>query len=191
MSESIRSFLAFDIESDSVRKKLASVQTLLLQTGADLKLVETQNIHVTIRFLGNITPNMAERIHQEMKTVQFIPFDIQIKGLGAFPDMRYPRVVWAGIAKGATELRSVFSQLEPKLQQLGFAPDSRGFSAHLTIARVRSGRNKAQLAKFLNENAEHEFGLIRAECLRLKQSDLSPKGPVYSTLREFCPSSQL
>ena len=191
MSESIRSFLAFDIESDSVRKKLASVQTLLLQTGADLKLVETQNIHVTIRFLGNITPNILERIHQEMKTVQFIPFDIQIKGLGAFPDVRYPRVVWAGIAKGATELRSVFSQLEPKLQQLGFAPDSRGFSAHLTIARVRSGRNKAQLAKFLNDNAEYEFGLIRGECLRLKQSDLSPKGPVYSTLREFCPSSQL
>jgi len=191
MSESIRSFLAFDIESDSVRKKLTSVQTLLLQTVADLKLVETQNIHVTVRFLGNITPTMVERIHQEMKTVQFIPFDIQIKGLGAFPDMRYPRVVWAGIAKGAPELRSVFSQLEPKLQQLGFAPDSRGFNAHLTIARVRSGRNKAQLAKFLNENAEHEFGLIRAECLRLKQSDLSPKGPVYSTLREFCPSSQL
>ena len=191
MSESIRSFLAFDIESDSVRKKLTSVQTLLLQTVADLKLVETQNIHVTVRFLGNITPTMVERIHQEMKTVQFIPFDIQIKGLGAFPDMRYPRVVWAGIAKGAPELRSVFSQLEPKLQQLGFAPDSRGFNAHLTIARVRSGRNNAQLAKFLNENAEHEFGLIRAECLRLKQSDLSPKGPVYSTLREFCPSSQL
>ena len=188
MSESIRSFLAFDIESDAVKKKLMSVQTLLLQTGADLKLVEIQNIHVTMRFLGNIAPDMVEKIYQEMKTIQFTPFNVQIKGLGAFPNAHYPRVVWAGIAEGATELRNVFNQLEPKLLQLGFTPDPKGFSAHLTIARVRSGRNKAQLAEFLTENAKYEFGSIRAECLRLKQSDLSPKGPVYSTRREFCPA---
>ena len=188
LSESIRSFLAFDIESDEVKKKLAYAQKLLLQTGADLKLVETQNIHITLRFLGNITPNMVETVHQEMKTTQFSPFNVQIKGIGAFPNVSYPRVVWAGITEGATELRNVFNQLEQKLKQLGFEPDPKGFSAHLTIARVRSGINKAQLAKFLDDNANHEFGSIRAECLRLKQSDLTPKGPVYSTLREFCPT---
>lgn len=188
MSESIRSFLAFDIESDHVRKKLSSAQTLLVQTGADLKLVETENIHVTIRFLGNITPNTVDRIHDEMKAVQFTPFNIQIRGLGAFPDAHYPRVVWAGIAEGANQLRDVFSQLESKLRQMGFPPETKGFNAHLTIARVRSGRNKAQLTEFLTHNANHEFGSIRAECLRLKQSDLTPKGPVYSTLREFCPN---
>ena len=188
MSQSIRSFLAFDIESDQVRKKLAHAQTLLLQTGADLKLVETENIHVTIRFLGNITPDMVDRIHDEMKAVQFTPFNIQIKGLGAFPNIQYPRVVWAGIAEGANQLRDVFNQLESKLCQMGFASDPKGFSAHLTIARVRSGRNKSQLATLLTEKASYEFGSISAECLRLKQSDLTPKGPVYSTLREFCPS---
>ncbi len=188
MSSSIRSFLAFDIESDSVKKKLEAVQTLLIQTGADLKLVEIQNIHITIRFLGNITPGTAERIFQDMKTVQFSPFNVQIKGVGAFPNIRYPRVVWAGITEGANELRDVFNQLEPKLRALGFAPDPKGFSAHLTIARVRSGRNKAQLSNFLAENTNYEFGPIKVECLRLKQSDLSPKGPVYSTLKEFCPT---
>ena len=187
MSESTRSFLAFDIESDTVLARLATAQSLLIQTGADVKLVEPKNIHITMRFLGNITPAMAEKIFDEMKKVQFNPFNVQIKGLGAFPNPRYSRVVWAGITEGAEQLKSVFSQLEPRLRGLGFATDSRGFSPHLTIARVRSGRNKAQLAEFLTENANYEFGAIKAECLRLKKSTLTPKGPIYSTLKEFCP----
>ncbi len=187
MPESIRSFLAFDIESDTVLNRFATAQSLLVQTGADLKLVEPQNIHITVRFLGNITPAMAEKIFEEMKKVQFVPFNVQIKGLGVFPDLRYARVVWAGITDGADQLKSVFSQLEPRLRGLGFTPDSKGFSPHLTIARVRSGRNKKQLAEFITENANYEFGAINAKCLRLKKSDLTPRGPVYSTLKEFCP----
>ena len=187
MPESIRSFLAFDIESDTVLNRLASAQRLLLQTGADVKLVEPENIHVTIRFLGNITPATAENIFEEMKRVQFSPFIVQIKGLGAFPNPRYSRVIWAGITQGADQLKSIFSQLEPKLQGLGFTPDPKGFSPHLTIARVRSGRNKQQLAEFITENANYEFGDINAKCLRLKKSTLTPKGPIYSTLKEFCP----
>lgn len=187
MPEPIRSFLAFDIESDTVLNRLATAQNLLVQTGADLKIVEPQNIHITVRFLGNITPAMVEKIFEEMKQVQFVPFNVQIKGLGAFPDLRYPRVVWAGITDGADQLKNVFSQLEPRLRGLGFAPDHKGFSPHLTIARVRSGRNKAQLAEFITENANYDFGTIKAQCLRLKKSDLTPKGPIYSTLKDFCP----
>lgn len=187
MPESIRSFIAFDMESEAVKKELASVQLLLAQTGADLKLVEPQNIHITVRFLGDVTQNMVERIYEEMQKTQFTPFNVQIKGLGAFPDLRYPRVVWAGITEGADQLKTVFSQLEPRLRSLGFAPDHKGFSPHLTIARVRSGRNKAQLADFVAENANWDFGAINAECLRLKLSDLTPRGPIYSTLKEYCP----
>jgi 2'-5' RNA ligase len=186
MPESIRSFLAFDIESEAVRKKLAAVQNLLAQTGADLKIVEPQNIHMTIRFLGDITPATAEKIFEEMQQVQFTPFNVQIKSLGAFPDLRYPRVVWAGITEGADQLKTVFSQLEPRLRSLGFAPDPKGFSPHLTIARVKTGRNNAQLADFVAKNANYDFGTIKAECLRLKRSDLTPRGPIYSTLKEYC-----
>ena len=187
MPEAIRSFLAFDIESDTVLSRLATAQSLLVQTGADVKLVEPQNIHITVRFLGNITPAMAEKIFNEMKKVQFATFNVQINGLGAFPNLRYSRVVWAGITEGADQLKSVFSQLEPRLRGLGLTPDFKGFSPHLTIARVRSGRNKAQLAEFITENANYEFGAINAQCLRLKKSELTPKGPIYSTLKEFCP----
>lgn len=187
MPEPIRSFLAFDIESDSVLNRLAASQNLLVKTGADLKLVEPQNIHITVRFLGNITPAMVEKIFDAMQQVQFAPFNVQINGLGAFPDLRYSRVIWAGITDGADQLKNVFSQLEPRLRGLGFTPDHKGFSPHLTIARVRSGRNKAQLADFITENANYDFGTIKAQCLRLKKSDLTPKGPIYSTLKEVCP----
>jgi 2'-5' RNA ligase len=187
MPESIRSFLAFDIENNTVLNRLSTAQSQLIQTGADLKLVEPQNIHITVRFLANITPATAEQIFDEMKKIQFTPFTVQIKGLGAFPNPNYPRVIWAGITTGADQLKNVFSQLEPQLRGLGFTPDSKGFSPHLTIARVRSGRNKQQLAKFITENANYEFGAVNAKCLRLKKSDLTPRGPVYSTLKEFCP----
>jgi 2'-5' RNA ligase len=187
MPDSIRSFLAFDIENETVRKRLAAVQQLMVHTGADLKLVEPQNIHMTIRFLGDITPTMVEKVFEEMQKVQFTPFDARISGLGVFPDLRYPRVVWAGITEGADQLKNVFSQLEPRLRGLGFPPDPKGFSPHLTIARVKSGRNKAQLAEFVTKNASYDFGTVEAECLRLKKSDLTPKGPIYSTLKEFCP----
>jgi 2'-5' RNA ligase len=187
MPESIRSFLAFDLENEAVRKRLAAVQNLLVQTGADLKFVEPQNIHMTIRFLGDIAPNVVERVFEEMQKVQFAPFDVRISGLGVFPDLRYPRVVWAGITEGAEQLRNVFSQLEPRLRGLGFTPDHKGFSPHLTIARVKSGKNKAQLAEFVIKNSSYDFGSVKAECLLLKKSDLTPKGPIYSTLKEFCP----
>ena len=187
MPEEIRSFLAFDIDSESVLKRMTEVQGLLVKTGADLKVVEPKNIHMTLRFLGNISPGTVDRIFEGMKRVQFVPFDVKIRGVGAFPNARYPRVVWAGITEGADQLRSIFSQLEPSLRSLGFAPDPKGFSPHLTIARVRSGRNKAELARFISENEEYEFGVVRAACLRLKKSDLTRQGPIYSTLREFCP----
>jgi len=187
MPDSIRSFLAFDMESDTVLNRLKAAQALLIQTGADLKLVEPQNIHITVRFLGDITPDTAEKVFEEMKKIQFTPFNVQISGLGVFPDLHYPRVVWAGMTEGADQLKNVFTQIEPRLRGLGFTPDPKGFSPHLTIARVRSGTNKAQLAELVSKNANYDFGAIKAECLRLKKSDLTPKGPIYSTIKEFCP----
>lgn len=189
MSESIRSFISFDIEDEGVLKRIRDVQQLLSQTGADLKLIKPQNIHVTIRFLGNIKPSMVDRVFGEMKKVQFTPFDVHIQGMGAFPHLRYLRVVWAGITEGADQMQSIFNQLETGLRGLGFAPESKGFSAHLTIARVKSGRNKDQLVKCIKGNIDRRFGTVRAECLRLKRSNLTPKGPIYSTLKQFCPAN--
>ncbi len=186
MSGTIRSFFAFDIEDQTIIRKLSEVQGMLANTGADLKVVMSQNIHLTIRFLGDIQPSMVDAIYEEMKQLSFSPFRIELEGLGAFPKPNYPRVVWAGIKKGANELKDVFEQLEPRLRGLGFKPDTKGFSPHLTIARVRTGRNKARLAELILELEDYEFGTIKAECLRLKKSDLTPRGPIYTNLREVC-----
>jgi len=186
MSEMIRSFIAFDLNNESVLKHFKEVQGKLFQTGADLRLVEPQNIHITMRFLGDIKPAMVDSIHGAMKKVSFVAFNCEIRGLGVFPDLRYARVVWAGIRKGADELKSVIYQLEPNLQLLGFRPDPKGFSPHLTLARVKTGRNKTELARCVQELADYDFGVVRADCLRLKKSVLTPKGPVYSTLTEVC-----
>jgi len=175
------------MESETVLKRLTEVQAHLAATGADLKVVEPKNIHITLRFLGNISASVIENIFDGMKKVQFVPFDVKVLGVGAFPNIRYPRVVWAGITEGADKLREMFNQIEPHLLSLGFAADPKGFSPHLTIARVRSSRNKAELAKLIAENIGYEFGIVRAACLRLKRSDLTPRGPIYSTLKEVCP----
>ncbi len=187
MSEQIRSFIAFDLQNDSVLNRIATAQKMILQTNADVKLVEPKNIHVTLRFLGPISPEMVDKIYAAMKNVKFSPFNVRLSGLGVFPTINYPRVVWAGIRDGAKELTSIFEQLEPQIHELGFAPDPNGFSPHLTIARVRSGANKQRLVDLVQRQEDYDFGVIRADCLRLKKSQLSPKGPAYTTLKEYCP----
>jgi 2'-5' RNA ligase len=187
MSEFVRAFLSFDIDEESVKKKLSDIQLQAVQTGADLKLVETENIHMTIRFLGDITLNTAEKIYLAMQQVKFKPFPVQLTGVGVFPNLNFPRVLWAGIAQGADQLQNIFSQIEPKLQNLGFSPERNAFSPHLTIARVRSGSNKQHLADFVTKHTGYEFGTVAAACLRLKRSQLTLKGPIYSTLKEHCP----
>ncbi|MCX8150777.1 MAG: RNA 2',3'-cyclic phosphodiesterase [Candidatus Bathyarchaeota archaeon] len=187
MSQFVRAFLAFDIEDVAVKKKLEDVQLRLAQTGADLKLVEAENVHITVRFLGDVGVGVVDKVFEQMKKIQFKPFDVQISGLGVFPNLNFPRVVWAGIAGGSVQLQDVFTQLEPRLRALGFVADQKGFAPHLTIARVRSARNKSQLSDFVLKNSRYDFGSVKAVCLRLKRSELTPRGPIYSTLREYCP----
>jgi 2'-5' RNA ligase len=169
MAERIRSFIALDVDDEQVVKRFSEAQQMLVRTGADLKL---------------ITPPMVDSVHEAIQKISFSQFDVAIQGLGAFPKLQYARVIWAGIKNGAEQLSNVSDQLEPRLGELGFRPDSKGFSPHLTIARVKSGRNKPELIRCIKDAANYEFGIIKAECLRLKRSVLTPRGPIYSTIRE-------
>ncbi len=187
MSESLRSFIAFDIDNEAVLTRLKEFQQAITETGADLKLVKPENIHMTIRFLGNIAPYMVDRVFDVIRQVKFKPFRMTLRGVGAFPNPRNPRVVWAHIREGAEQLRVISEQLETSLVRLGFAPDRKGFTPHLTVARVRSGKNRPELTSYIHSNADYEFGIIDAKCLRLKRSVLTPQGPIYSILKEFCP----
>jgi len=184
--ESIRSFISFDIEEPQVIRNIVNVQSMLAETGAHIKMVKPENIHITVRFLGNISPSQVDEIYNEMRNIDFSPFKIEIKGVGVFPSIRRINVVWAGIKKGADKLQAIFDQLEPKLQKIGLKKEMRGFSPHLTIARVRTSHRKTELISCLKKIEDYEFGIVEARCLRLKRSILKPEGPIYLTLREIC-----
>ncbi len=183
-TEKIRSFISFDISSDEILKKILKVQEKLAGTEADLKLVKPKNIHITMRFLGEISQESVEKVIEQMNEIKSKSFDIAFKEIGTFPNLKYPRVIWIGINKGSSELKEIHAQLEPRLRKIGFNPDKKGFSPHLTIARVRSGRNRKTLADVLGHIESYEIGIIRAEILKLKRSTLTPSGPIYSTMHE-------
>ena len=177
---SFRAFIAVDVEEPSVVERIKALQALLMATKSDLKLVEPENIHITLWFLGDITPAMAERIGDCLRALDINPFTIELMGLGAFPSPGRPRVIWIGVGRGSEELRSMYERLKPCLRKLGFRPDPKGFTPHLTVARVR--RRTPELVKTIMENADMTFGSFRAEEVRLKKSVLTPRGPIYSTV---------
>ncbi len=184
--ESIRSFIAYDLGDHEILSRISDVQRKLEGTGASLKLVNPQNIHVTLRFLGNIQPSMVHKIYGEMEQVDFDSFQVEVCRVGAFPTIRRPRVIWAGIQKNLDKLQAISRQLATRLHALGFPSDSRAFSPHITLARVRSGRNAAELADRITELTDYMFGVLNLECLKLKKSVLTSRGPIYTTLKEVC-----
>lgn len=184
IEKGIRSFIAFDIEDTSTINRLINVQNKLIKAGADIKLVEPQNIHITLRFLGEIPEALVEKVKNEISNVNFKTFYVEFKGLGAFPSYKRINVIWVGIEKGKKELKDIFNQLENKLEKIGFSPEPKGFSPHVTIARVKSRKNIESIIKILNEMKDYSFGIIKLSSLRLKKSTLTPKGPIYETLFE-------
>jgi len=178
----LRCFIAVNIDEE-VRKRLVEAQGKLAATGADVKLVEPQNIHVTMKFLGDVAESKVAEIVEALKrgaqgTGQF---DVGVKKIGVFPNLSYIRVVWAGVEEGRNELVDIQRKIDVELRPLGFQPE-RDFVPHLTLARVRTARSKERLASFVKENAGADFGVTRAMAVELKQSTLTPKGPIYSTL---------
>jgi 2'-5' RNA ligase len=179
-----RAFVAIDID-ESTRQKLVGAQKQLATSGADIKLVEPENVHVTMKFLGDMPDNKVGAVVEAMRTAVAgtPPFDMKVRGIGTFPNMRYIRVIWAGVADGRDVVISLQRNIDRELQRLGFPPE-RGFVPHLTLARVRTPRRKEQLAATIEGMAKEntEFGDMRAQAVELKQSQLTSKGPIYSTI---------
>lgn len=178
----IRSFIAVDIENEGVLRALEEAQKELVRTGADLKLVSVENLHFTLKFLGEIEKPRVDGVVEELSRLRFEAFESFLKGLGAFPSLSHVNVVWTSISKGVRELESIFQVLESRIVKLGFQPENRRFNPHLTLARVKTGRNRAALVECIRRMAEDEFGAFKVENIRLKRSVLTPQGPSYSTL---------
>ncbi len=180
----IRCFVAVEIVDTKILDNVLTLGKALTTTGAIVKLIEAQNIHITLRFLGNISRNRVEKVGKLLDEVKFYPFDVELKGVGVFPNLRRVNIVWVGIERGNVELLKAFNQLEEKLKGIGFKSDRRGFSPHITVARVSSGRNRDALVEIISDWSDREFGGFRANAIQLKKSVLTPRGPIYSTLHE-------
>ncbi len=182
--ERVRAFISVDIEGE-LSEKLYKLTESLKLTGADIKVVEKENFHITIRFLGNVPVDMIDKIEEIMKkAVENISVHkIKLKGVGAFPNESRPRVVWVGV-EGDELLREINRVIERELRKMGFKPETKPFTAHVTLARVRSGRRLNELSKWIEDMKDIELGELEVKSIRLKKSTLTPKGPIYETLRE-------
>jgi len=178
----MRVFIAVDIESKEALAKLTALQGYFVESGADVKLVEPQNLHFTVKFLGEVDAETVSKVKDILSQIEYAPIKIVYQGVGAFPSLSHPNVLWVGSDKeGGVRLTELASRVESKLAHLRIG-DRKPFVPHLTIARVRSGRNKEALIKIINSNLNTVFGEDTLTKVKLKKSDLTPKGPIYTDL---------
>jgi RNA 2',3'-cyclic 3'-phosphodiesterase len=182
----MRTFIAIEI-SEEIKNSLAQAQSHLKYAGADVKWVEPGNIHLTVKFLGEITEEKCAKVKTALDTVAASakPFELSIKDIGAFPKIEYPRVIWVGLDKGAKESTELAAKVDDALSKLGFQKESRPFAAHLTIGRVRSPKNKEALKEKIQSYTLYPIPYtLLVSSLVLFQSTLTPRGSIYSTLHE-------
>ena len=183
--DQVRSFISIDLEDRQVLSRIASILSSLQALGGDLKPVEGENIHLTLKFLGNVSTSRLAEVRSSLQQLTFPSFTAEIKGAGAFPNLKHMNVIWVGVNEGWTHVEQIYEQVEKFMSGVGFRRENRPFSPHITIARVRSGRKRDEIANFLQHLIEEHFGTITVDKVRLKQSILSSLGPKYSTLLEI------
>jgi 2'-5' RNA ligase len=176
----MRAFVAIEIPNPQVMERLVALEKELEDTRADLKIVERENLHYTVKFLGEITDAQREEVDRRLRALKLAKASITAKGVGAFPSPSRPRVVWVGVAEGDSQkMDAIASPVIRALVGIG-EQDDRPFQAHLTVARVRSGTNKQNLGRLLSEGRDRVFGPVEITEFKLKSSVLTPTGPIYS-----------
>ena len=190
MSEQqIRSFIAIELpeEVKSGLRRLQSELTLARYTF--VKCVSTEGIHLTLKFLGNISPQKVAEITGVMEQASqgVSPFQLEISEVGGFPNLRQPRVLWVGIKGELDKLIAWQGRIDNGLVPLGFAKESRPFTPHLTLARLREGcssQDKRDIGELVLKTPVEVNYKVNVNSLNLMRSQLLPGGAVYSRLAE-------
>jgi len=179
----MRAFIAVELAED-LKRKAEKLQERIDMLDIDVTLVRPENMHYILKFLGEINEEDVEKVKQVMDKVgeRFGPFELHATGLGAFPSNQYVRVIWVGAKEGSQHLRALAEQLELELSGLGFRKETKQYTPHLTLGRVKSARNKPELLILLRELENAELGSFRVEEIKLFKSVLSPKGPIYTVI---------
>jgi 2'-5' RNA ligase len=179
----MRTFLAVELTED-VRRALRDVQACLRASGADVKWVEEENLHLTIKFLGEV---QDERLADVVATTRLAvasltTFSVSIGGIGAFPSLTRPRVVWAGLQAGGEPFKALMERVETAMDSMGFPREGRVPHPHVTLGRVRDPHRLKRLPELLKAESPETLGTVTVERLTLMASELSPKGPKYTPI---------
>ena len=173
----MRTFVAIEVDDKSILQKIRSVQE---STSFKASPIRIDQIHFTLQFLGEIDEELCEKVKDVLRTITFSQFDLSLKGIGGFPNLKNPRVIWIGSdKKGAEKLITLAREIEMKLTPLGFKKDKK-FKPHLTVLRVK--HKVGDISLQMKEYEAIEFGTQVISKIKLKRSVLSPKGPEYSDL---------
>ncbi|HLB59549.1 MAG TPA: RNA 2',3'-cyclic phosphodiesterase [Bdellovibrionota bacterium] len=177
----MRAFLAIELP-DQVKDELVRLQELI-QIDGKIKFVERENLHLTLKFFGEVTDEQVEKINLSLKEIKFSPIKTSLKEVGSYPPKQNPRVIWVGLDP-SEQIIKLQKEVEKKLQPLGFPEEERAFSAHITIGRVKFAKNPKQVKEILATLTVETIGLqIKDFCF--KKSTLTPKGSTYEDLAKF------
>lgn len=180
----VRAFLAIEIDEILIQK-IEDVQKEFKKTKANVKYVEIENIHFTLKFFGNIDNKMINNISIATQNVlkECNPLNIAIEGAGCFPNEDYIKVIWVGIKENPV-LIDLQSRLDEEFKKLGFKKE-KNYSPHLTIGRMKSPKNKKEVKDKIATFKDIEIGQMRIKKIALKKSELTPNGPIYSDIKTF------
>jgi 2'-5' RNA ligase len=178
----MRTFIAIEIP-DSIKTELAKLQNDLRRAQADVSWEKQENIHLTLRFLGEVEEEGLVVMKQVCAEIaaDFAPFMLTLNGVGAFPNFRQPRVLWAGLAGEIKIAAQLQKRLEERVDSLGFKPDDKPFKPHLTVGRVKSGKNARQAAALAEIYQLPALSFEVSEIV-LMRSELHASGARYTTL---------
>lgn len=175
----VRLFVAIDFPED-IRERFRGPQEHLKKSSARLNPVDPALIHMTLKFIGEISNDAVGRISSVLSSVTFSPYDLHITGIGS-NNPRQPRVIWCEIADGGGSA-ALHAKVEDALAPLGIPRDDRPFRPHATLARVK--QSDPSLPGWIRAIPPGELGMCTVTEFRLKKSTLTPRGPVYETLLE-------
>jgi len=181
----IRAFIAIELPPE-LKKELTKVETQLkINSPPVIKWIEPGSIHITLKFLGETSDAILDDLilAMEESVVGVSPFKLDVRQLGAFPGVDRPQVIWVGVSGEMEKLKQLQKNLEKNTEQLGFKRESRTFSPHLTLGRVRDGARPddiQRISKLLNETVFTALHNISVNQINLMKSVLTPTGAIHT-----------
>ena len=185
--EQIRSFIAIELPDDLKLALIRLQEQLQSGKSTSVKWVDPYNIHLTLKFLGNISTDIVDKVTRALEeAVRGIsPFHLETKGLGAFPSLKRVQVVWVGITGEVDRLSQLQQRIESSLASLGFVSESRPFTPHLTLARLRDRATtdeQQNLGQLIASTSLETVYSLDVDSVHLMRSQLTREGPIYSRI---------